>query len=413
MSLIILAVCLASALFELVLGLRSLARTTCVMLRGPIARHSDILTGVPHLLILIPCLDEQDRIRSTLEAVCNEFSYIGASIVVVTCKREIPIDGVRTADVVNSFAIETGYDVAVCEFPGEGYMADQLNYALRLRQNTWDYCLIYNADSKPAPGTAKAFCEAMKQGYPVVQQYSTMTSNIAGLSDLMKAFSLYQTNFELKAGYLGCLLPTVLATPHIVGHGLLMSSKVLEGLEFTNEHWCEDIYLSFSLFNQGINVHPVTVLERCDCPPSFQAQVVQHSTWFKTAFDVIGIAKTELERHSLSLRGFRYLVIRFIRSLMWLISPLLIVLTCVLPAFIGRFEISFLSFMAYLLMCALEYGSTIMLLFSLDGDGVSFFDVARGFACLPLARLLSCVGPWRSFTVKEKRRTPQNAVESA
>ena len=404
---IILIVCLSLMLVELVLGIRSLARATRIILRGSSVDNGDMPTEDPRLLILIPCLDEQVRIRSTLEAVCNEFSYIGASVVVVTCKREKPIDGVRTADIVTSFAVETGCDVAVCEYPGEGYMADQLNYALGVRQNAWDYCLIYNADSRPAPGTAKAFCDAMKQGYPVVQQYSTMTSNISSLNGLMKAFSLYQTNFELKVGYLGCLLPSVMTTPHVVGHGLLMSSKVFDGFEFTNEHWCEDIYLSFSLFNQGIDVHPLAVLEKCECPPSFQAQVVQHSTWFKTAFDVIGIAKTELKRHSLSLRGFRYLTIRFIRSLMWLISPLLIVLTFVVPAFIGRLELSFLSFISYLLMCALEYGSTVILLFSLDGDGVSFRDAVIGLAWIPLARLLSCIGPWRSFAVKEKQRTPQ------
>lgn len=394
-------------LVELMLGMRSLARVSYKILHRSIDDNGGMQAEDSRLLILIPCLDEQKRIRSTLEAVCNEFSYIGASVVVVTCKREKPIEGVRTADIVTSFTVETGFDVAVCEYPGEGYMADQLNYALRARQNAWDYCLIYNADSRPAPGTAEAFCDAMKQGYPVIQQYSTMTSNISSLGGLMKAFSLYQTNYELKVGYLGCLFPSVMTTPHVVGHGLLMSSKVFDGFEFTNEHWCEDIYLSFSLFNQGIDVHPLTVLERCECPPSFQAQVVQHSTWFKTAFDVIGIAKTELERHSLSLRGFRYLAIRFIRSLMWLISPLLIVLTFVVPAFIGRFEISFLSFSSYLLMCVLEYGSTIMLMFSLDGEGLSVSDVAIGFAWIPLARLLSCIGPWRSFTVKEKRRTPQ------
>lgn len=407
MSCIVMPACFIVALIEVMFGLRSLARTAYSISRWPVTEDGGMLAEEPRLLILIPCLDEQTRIRSTLEAVCNEFSDIGASVVVVTCKREKPIDGVRTADIVTSFAVETGCDVAVCEYPGEGYMADQLNYALHTRQIAWDYCLIYNADSRPAPGTAEACCDAMKQGYPVIQQYSTMTSNISSLGGLMKAFSLYQTNYELKVGYLGCLLPSVVTTPHVVGHGLLMSSKVFDGFEFTNEHWCEDIYLSFSLFNQGIDVHPLTVLEKCECPPSFQAQVVQHSTWFKTAFDVMGIAKTELRSHSLSLRGFRYLAIRFIRSLMWLISPLLIVLTCVLPAFIGRFEISFLSFAAYLLMCALEYGSTIMLLFSLDGKGVSVSDAAIGFAWIPLARLLSCVGPWRSFTVKEKRRTPQ------
>ena len=399
--------CFIVGVIEIALGLRSFTRTICSVLHRSVAVSFNPLEREPKLLILIPCLDEQARIYSTLNSVCGEFASIGAKVVVVTCQREKPVNGLNTADIVFRFADDTGHDVSVCEYPGDGYMADQLNYALAYLDRNWDYCLIYNADSKPAPGTALAFQQAMLAGFPVIQQYSAMTANIGHLSGLMKGFSLYQTNFELKVGYLGSLFPSLLTTPYVVGHGLVMSSKVLDKLEFTNEHWCEDICLSFSLFNQGIDIHPISVLERCECPPSFQAQIVQHSTWFKTAFDVIGIARTELKGHSLSLRGFRYLFIRFIRSLMWLISPLLIVLTFVLPAFVGRFEISFLSLVSYLLMCALEYGSTILLLFSLDGGGISHSDAVTAFAWIPLARFLSCIGPWRSFTVKEKRRTPQ------
>lgn len=407
MGVAIILFCILVAFIEVVIGIRSVIRTIRMVLCGCDDRyHGDPSVGNPRLLILIPCLDEQRRIYSTLKAICSEFNSFNVKIVVVSCKRELPCDGLRTVDVVNRFVADTGFEVSICEFIGEGYMADQLTFALECLKQTWDYCLIYNADSKPAHGTAASFQRAMLRGFPVIQQYSTMTLNINGLSNLMKGFSLYQTNFELKAGFLGSVMPSLFSAPYVVGHGLLISSEIMDQIEFTNEHWCEDIYLSFSLFNQGLDIHPIFLLEKCECPSSFRAQVVQHAIWFKTAFDVVGIAKTELKRRSITGRGLRYLGIRFIKSLMWLASPLIIVLSFLIPAIMGKYGILVISLVAYLIMCFLEYGSTILLMFVLNGRSLPLRSLGKGFLWAPVARLLSCLGPLCSFGFKEKRRTP-------
>ena len=366
----------------------------------------------PALLVMIPCLDEQGIICETLDYFRKVFPSDRCSVVVVTTAKERRSeDGFLTREIVDQYARSSGNPVLICDYPGEnGYMADQLNYALRvLKRNgiKWDYVSVYNADSRPGRDTYWRLLPMMVSRCPVIQQYSAMTANFHVLNPLMKAFALYQSNYELKSGLLGCAVPSVFCIPHVAGHGLCIEYSLLQRLgNFCTDHWCEDVFMSFSLYNRGVVVTPLCVLEEADAPTSFRYQIVQYSTWFKTAFDVVGVAKTESKVYPVGVRGIWYLALRLFRSLMWVISPLLILFSIAIPIFQGWWNIALVSCGAFLFMCYAEFGSTAALLLKL-GVRKANKDIISALLLCPLARLLSCVGPFRSFFAREKRRTPR------
>ena len=96
----------------------------------------------------------------------------------------------------------------------------------------------------------------------VIQQYSVPTSNWSELSNLMKGFSIYQANFELRYGLINSCFPSKLLYTYVVGHGMYVRVDVLKQIGgFETKYWCEDIYMSYVLRNKNISIYPLKTLE--------------------------------------------------------------------------------------------------------------------------------------------------------
>lgn len=372
----------------------------------------------------------------TLDSIFREFKGLKPTVAVVTCEDDTPDSlGRSTADVVQDYRESMGISqhvLQVIEYPGTGLMAAQLNYALNTIVEPWDYCMVYNADSRPGFGTAADLRRIMRANIPVAQQYSEMTANLVDIEknlcsssfgqnqtailpaslarrfdfELLRGFSLYQTNYELKTGYLGSYLGGLLTAPHVVGHGLVFCRDAFGGMPFSEEAWCEDIQLSFSLANRGVPIFPLKVIETCDMPVRLHDQFEQHARWFKTAFDVIGAARIEAREHPLTVSGYWFLLQRLARSLAWLVSPIAIVTSVAMPMRRRRSAVAVASVAAYLFMCAAEYGLTIALASGIGASDEDVWQFELALPWMPIVRLISCVGPWQSFVLREKRRTP-------
>lgn len=392
---------------QVLLGLCSLVKTVAFLVWGRLRERGEQVTDChDDLLVLIPCLDEQDRITATLDHCVRVFPGDGSCRIAVVTVREEGRESESTSAVVRRYIKEhPGVNVELCRYDGKPLMAAQLNYAVRTLGTMYDYVAVFNADSRPPEGTYPAVARLMTRGCPVVQQYSAMTQNFEGLGPIMKAFALYQTNYELKSGFLACTLRSPFRPPHLVGHGLFVNRMMLEELGgFDEENWCEDVAMSFLVSNRGIPVETLNNLEEAEAPVSLRAQFLQHATWFKTAFDVKGL--TRAEKGPVSFQGVWYLARRWALSFSWLLSPVAIVGSAViLGVLLGPLGLV-MGVGSFLFMCAAEYGTTVVLMNTL-GIRKNPIDLTVGMLLTPVARLLSCLGPLRSFCTQEKRRTPK------
>ena len=79
----------------------------------------------------------------------------------------------------------------------------------------------------------------------------------------MKGFAMYQTAFELRNGLINNKLSKLLYS-HVVGHGLTIRADYITKINgFSSNVWCEDIYLTGLLFNNGIDIIPLTSMDKC------------------------------------------------------------------------------------------------------------------------------------------------------
>ena len=66
--------------------------------------------------------------------------------------------------------------------------------------------------------------------------------NYKELNNILKGFSIYQSNFEMKTGLINSILNSILLYTNVVGHGLIINMKTLNELgNFNTKFWCEDI----------------------------------------------------------------------------------------------------------------------------------------------------------------------------
>ena len=395
-----------TCIIEIILSFWTTTRTLLFLLKKK--SHIQMCYAKMKLKLIIPCLLEQDRIIPTIKWLRNVFG-IDTEIIIVTTSNEKKIPSIPTTyEVIQVYLSEHPTDnICLINYPCTGgQMVDQLNYAiseLKRRNVSWDYVGIYNADSRPQKGTKEALLKLMDNRVPIIQQYSSMTSNIQYVSPLMKSFALYQTNYEIKTGLLGCMLPTLFCAPHVVGHGLFIRNDILEMLGgFPTQHWCEDIFLSFILYNRSIAITALDVLEEAEVPIDYKAQVGQHMTWFKTAFDVMGMGRFETQ--TLTVKGYWYLFQRLLRSLMWLTSSFFILFSIIYSLLVSDSILTVLSLSSFIFMCVSEYGTTLIII-SYLGIRHSTNNYLFGFLFVPLARILSFVGPFFSFLQKEKKPT--------
>lgn len=425
----------------------------------------------PNILIVIPCLREQDIIIQTLKyflELTNNFDNV--KILVVTTQKEeyekennmnlkgelikdiknnielqklinkynkilstneikemlkyrrsknitkIINDKIQksktTNDLIKEFIIKNHLEERIYHFHypnNEGIMADQLNYVLnnfRFNNEKNYYFSVYNADSIPDKKTIEEVLQTIneKQKPKVIQQYSVPISNWDELSNLMKGFAIYQSNFELRYGLINSYSPNKLLYTYVVGHGMYIRVDILKQIGgFETKYWCEDIYMSYVLRNKNISIVPIKKLEIMQSPQYLSILTRQNAVWFKTSFECLKIFKDVFKQNKkINLNSIGWLIQRIRMNITWLGVPLAFLYTAIISILNKSIIMFVLAIVAYLTMILLEYGSIIKLIEKLTE--ITFKNKIQILCGTIAAISISNIGPIYALISKNKEK---------
>ena len=291
----------------------------------------------------------------------------------------------------------------------DGMMADQLNYVLNSFEFSNEeeyYFSVYNADSIPSKDTIKEVLETInKNNMPkVIQQYSVPLSNWEELSNLMKGFAIYQSNFELRNGLINASFPRKSLYTYVVGHGMYVRVDILKKIGgFETKYWCEDIYMSYVLRNNEISIYPIKTLENMQSPQYLSILMKQNAVWFKTSFECLKIFKDVFKQNGVINTGsIGWLMQRIRMNITWLGLPIAILYTFIISVINKNIFMLGLALASYLLMILLEYGSTIKMIENVTEIKLkSKIKVLFGTA---IATAISNIGPIYSLLSRKKEK---------
>lgn len=306
----------------------------------------------------------------------------------------------------------------------DGGMVQQLNYAIRgeTERALADgagldelFFVIYNADSRPHPGTLRAAAaliaaHADAPGGParLIQQSAVFTANLADLPPglagaVLEGAGWLQSRWTMsreiprlrrQAGYArrhrgGTLMPLA----HCVGHGLMIRADLfaeLGGLPESTGN--EDLALGYLACAAGVPIDPLPLLEEADTPVTLGSWLSQARQWFVSypqypaaaALAAAGGHGTPARRGWLTVQGLA-------RGALWLGQSPAIALAITLPAMTSRRRTA-----AVLAGCGLAGYFAIPAWLAARAAG----RPVRPGRALPgglAAMLLSSLGPWRSL----------------
>lgn len=317
-----------------------------------------------------------------------------------------------TSVLIEEFIIQNHLEEKVYHFHypnNEGIMADQLNYVLNnfeFNDEKNYYFSVYNADSIPNKDTIKEVLTTINENDnpKVIQQYSVPISNWNELSNLMKGFSIYQSNFELRYGLINSYFPNKLLYTYVVGHGMYIRVDILKQIGgFETKYWCEDIYMSYVLRNKDISIYPIKTLEIMQSPQYLSILTKQNSVWFKTSFECLKIFKDIFKQNKkINLNSIGWLMQRIRMNITWLGIPIAFLYTLIISIFNKNIIMFCLSVLSYFVMIVLEYGSTIKLIEKLTE--ITFKNKIKILINTIVATTISNIGPIYSLISRKKEK---------
>ena len=317
-----------------------------------------------------------------------------------------------TSVLIEEFIIQNHLEEKVYHFHypnNEGIMADQLKYVLNnfeFKDEKNYYFSVYNADSIPNKDTIKEVLTTINENDnpKVIQQYSVPISNWNELSNLMKGFSIYQSNFELRYGLINSYFPNKLLYTYVVGHGMYIRVDILkQNGGFETKYWCEDIYMSYVLRNKDISIYPIKTLEIVQSPQYLSILTKQNSVWFKTSFECLKIFKDIFKQNKkINLNSIGWLMQRIRMNITWLGIPIAFLYTLIISIFNKNIIMFCLSVLSYFVMIVLEYGSTIKLIEKLTET--TFKNKIKILINTIVATTISNIGPIYSLISRKKEK---------
>ena len=317
-----------------------------------------------------------------------------------------------TSVLIEEFIIQNHLEEKVYHFHypnNEGIMADQLNFVLdnfEFKDEKNYYFSVYNADSIPNKDTIKEVLTTINENDnpKVIQQYSVPISNWNDLSNLMKGFSIYQSNFELRYGLINSYFPNKLLYTYIVGHGMYIRVDILKQIGgFETKYWCEDIYMSYVLRNKDISIYPIKILEIMQSPQYLSILTKQNSVWFKTSFECLKIFKDIFKQNKkINLNSIGWLMQRIRMNITWLGIPIAFLYTLIISIFNKSIIMFCLSVLSYFVMIVLEYGSTVKLIEKLTET--TFKNKIKILINTIFATTISNIGPIYSLISRKKEK---------
>ena len=317
-----------------------------------------------------------------------------------------------TSVLIEEFIIQNHLEEKVYHFHypnNEGIMADQLNFVLdnfEFKDEKNYYFSVYNADSIPNKDTIKEVLTTINENDnpKVIQQYSVPISNWNELSNLMKGFSIYQSNFELRYGLINSYFPNKLLYTYVVGHGMYIRVDILKQIGgFETKYWCEDIYMSYVLRNKDISIYPIKTLEIMQSPQYLSILTKQNSVWFKTSFECLKIFKDIFKQNKkINLNSIGWLMQRIRMNITWLGIPIAFLYTLIISIFNKSIIMFCLSVLFYFVMIVLEYGSTVKLIEKLTET--TFKNKIKILINTIFATTISNIGPIYSLISRKKEK---------
>lgn len=367
------------------------------------------------IIIAIPCLREQACIEETIKY----FSKIAKNIpiIIITTKKEEKENinnDVLTKEIIKNNILPKYKNVYLVDYPKtEGYMADQLNYMLenldfilkRKVDLSNTYLALYNADSRPNEKTFDEINDKINQGHKIIQQYSYCMKNYENLNNILKGFSIYQSNFELKTGIINGLLKSKLLYTHVVGHGLVINMETLKKLgNFNTEFWCEDIYLGLQLKFNNLRIEPMLTLENMETPTKFKNLIKQNSVWFKTTSQFSKMYKDIIRKGNFKskINGFIGCFNEFRCAINWLCFPMLLMFLIISSILIKDFGILIVGIISYFLYIGINTIMTMKLINILDKT--NYKVSLKMILNVAIATAISNFGPIYSILTKKKEK---------
>ena len=250
------------------------------------------------IVILIPVLNEEKRIRRTIE-MCSRIVQDHVEIVFATSSKERKKRD-NTIAIIDQYRSKYSW-IKAYKYEGDGYMAHQLNYALKAycEENPVDgrtLFAVYNIDSVITKTTLFWVAEqylAHGCGPVIYQQYGYYCKNwkdCEGQFWINKAVlwsnMLWQTRwsigFEMAHALMGLLFckKNIWFMNYCIGHGLFFNKMVYDMVGgFEEKSLNEDAIFGLKACLNNIKIIPVPWLERADSPDSVFSLFRQKITW--------------------------------------------------------------------------------------------------------------------------------------
>ena len=317
-----------------------------------------------------------------------------------------------TNNLIEEFITQSNLQEKVYHFHypnNEGMMADQLNYVLNnfeFKDEKNYYFSVYNADSIPNKDTITEVIKTINENDSpkVIQQYSVPMSNWNELSNLMKGFAIYQSNFELRYGLINSYFPNKLLYTYVVGHGMYIRVDILKEIGgFETKYWCEDIYMSYVLRNKDISIYPIKTLEIMQSPQYLSILAKQNAVWFKTSFECLKIFIDVFKQNrKVNSNSIGWLIQRIRMNITWLGLPLAFLYTIIISILNKNVIMLSLSVLSYFVMILLEYGSTVKLIEKLTEKTLK--NKIKVLISTIVATTISNIGPIYSLISRKKEK---------
>ncbi len=367
------------------------------------------------IIIAIPCLREQKCLEDTVDYFCRIAKDI--PIVIITSQKEIKENinnEVTTQEIIRQKILPKYKNVYLINYPyTDGYMAHQLNYMLENLDKVFKeeidientYLVLYNADSRPNEKTFNEINAKIKQGHKVIQQYSYCMKNYKELNNILKGFSLYQSNFEIKTGLINTFFKSKILYTHVLGHGLIINIKTLKELgNFNTDFWCEDIYLGIQLKFNNINITPLLTLENMETPNTLLNLVKQNSVWFKTTSQFTKIYKDIIKKGKAKnkLKGLIGCFNEFRCALNWIGFPIILLSTIISSLIIKNYMLLLIFILSYLLYISINTIMTIKIINILDEK--NYKANIKIIFYVAIATAISNIGPIYSVMANKKEK---------
>jgi hypothetical protein len=287
----------------------------------------------PVFLHLVAAYQEPEIARTVRALLASQYVKAKLHVVVVTKEEEERAPhiamGVSTGELVRRFRdtlpLCQQQQVSVLSMPGPGRKAHQLNWALRperLREILGDqvdpasvFVGVSDADSQPHPDTFRwiAHRELTGEGGRAYQGVTLSLANYDGLDSHGKLSAIQQSSvflrisvprllsevvrirlisrvcarFPTAGSALQPLFNAFFRRTHILlGHNQFVRLDTLQSVGgFPTSGATEDSTLGYALGLQGIQIHPMPMVELCELPETPEKVIQQSARWYKGVLD--------------------------------------------------------------------------------------------------------------------------------